>query len=70
MSAAKRASEASSAEQANECAVRANERADERIAQHSTRRFQAISTQSAGVAVAMAAVHSETKLLEIDAFIS
>ena len=39
MSAAQRASEASSLEQANERAVRANERADERMTQCSTHRF-------------------------------
>ena len=39
MSAAERASEASSAEPANERAVRANEATDERVAQYSARRF-------------------------------
>ena len=39
MSAAERASEASSAEQANELTVRANERTEERMAEYSTRRF-------------------------------
>ena len=47
MSAAENASEASSAEQANEWAVRANERVDEREAQHSTRRFHSHSTHCA-----------------------
>ena len=50
MSAAERASKASSAEQVNEWAVRAIEQLDERIAQHSTRQFYAISTQNAVVA--------------------
>ena len=40
MSAAERASEVNSAEQANECWVRANERADERISQYATCEFQ------------------------------
>ena len=43
MSAAERASEASSAEKVNECAVRVNERADESMAQYSTHRFYIIS---------------------------
>ena len=47
MSAAERASKASSAEQANEWAVRANEQADKQMAQYSTRRFHIVSTQSA-----------------------
>ena len=50
MSAAERASEASSAEQANEWAVRANERADERMAQYSTRRFHNHSIKDASLA--------------------
>ena len=47
MSAAERASEASSAEQANEIALRANQRADEQMAQYSTRRFHSHSTHGA-----------------------
>ena len=39
MSAAERASDASSAEQVNEWLVRGNKQAEERIAQYSTRRF-------------------------------
>ena len=39
MSAAERVSETSSAEPANECAVRANEQTDERVAQYSMRLF-------------------------------
>ena len=70
MSAVERASKASRAEQANERGVRAIEHADEQMAQLSTCRFYAISTQSAVVAVAMAAVHSGMKLYEIGAFIS
>ena len=46
-SAAERASEASSAEKANECVVRVNEWADERIAQYSTLRFHGHSTHCA-----------------------
>ena len=46
MSAAERTSEASSAEQANEWAVQANERAEERMAQYSTRQFYITSTHS------------------------
>ena len=45
MSAAKRASEAN--EQANEWAVRANERTEEQVAQYSTRRFHIIGTPCA-----------------------
>ena len=48
-----RASEASSAEQVTESAVRANERTDERMAQYSTRRFHTISTHSAVATVAL-----------------
>ena len=47
MSAAERASEASSAEQANESAVRVNEQTEEQMARHSTRRFHSHSTQRA-----------------------
>ena len=42
MSAAERAREVSSAEQANEWAVRANARMEERMTQYSTRRFPLI----------------------------
>ena len=42
-----RASEASSEEQANEWAVRANERTEERMAQYSTRQFHIIWTHRA-----------------------
>ena len=61
---------AARAEQANERGVRAIEQADEQVASRSTFRFHAIFTQSAVVAVAMAAVHRGIKLYEIDAFIS
>ena len=44
MSAEERAIEASSAEQANERAARANERADERMALYSMRQFHRHST--------------------------
>ena len=44
MSAVERASEASSAEKANECAVRVNERVDEWMAQYFMRRFHSHST--------------------------
>ena len=47
MSAAERASKASSTEQANERAVRANEQREERMAQYSTRRFLIIWTHCA-----------------------
>ena len=47
MSAAERASEASSVEQANEWAVRAYEQAYERMAQYSTRQFHGHSTHCA-----------------------
>ena len=47
MSAAERASEAGSAEQANELAVRANEQMEERMAQSSTRRNHSYSTHCA-----------------------
>ena len=54
MSAGERASEASSAEKVNECAVRvneravrANQRADERVAQYYMRRFHSHSTHCA-----------------------
>ena len=57
MSAAERASEASSAEQANEWAVRANERADERMAQYSTRQFHNILALSGLVATERAEVN-------------
>ena len=61
MSAAERASKATSAQQANEWVMRANERAneqaneqaneraDERVTEYSTRRFRIISTQSASI---------------------
>ena len=42
MSAAERASEVSSAQQANEWVVRANEQTEEQMAQYSTRRFHII----------------------------
>ena len=44
MNAAERASEANSAERANECWVRVNERMDERMAQYATCRFYGHST--------------------------
>ena len=44
MSAEERSNEASSAEKANECAVRVNERADELMAQYSMHRFHGHST--------------------------
>ena len=69
MSAAERASEASSAKRANEWAVRANERADEQMDQHSTLRFHAISTQKQGWRTG-GGDGSGMKLYEIDAFIS
>ena len=47
MSAAERASEASSAEQANGWAVRANERTEKRVAQYYARRFHCHSTHRA-----------------------
>ena len=49
MSAAERASEASSAEQENEWAVGAIERADERMAQYPTRRFHINNTRCAPI---------------------
>ena len=49
MSAVERASKASRAEQANETAVRANERMEKRLAQYSMQRFHIISTHSAVV---------------------
>ena len=49
MSAAERASEASSAEQANAWAVQANERMEEQMAQSSLRRFRIILTHSKSV---------------------
>ena len=75
MGAAKRAGKAC---RASECAVQAFEQADERIAQHSMRRFHAISTVSAvvadwrcgGDADGDSAVHGGMNLYEIDAFIS
>ena len=48
-SVAERAGEASSAEQANERAVRANERTEEQIAQYSARRFHSHSTHRGSV---------------------
>ena len=47
MSAAERASKASSAEQANELVVRANEQTEEQMAQYSTRRFLSLSAHCA-----------------------
>ena len=47
MSAAESASEASIAEQADECAVRTNQRADERVARYYMRRFHSHSTHCA-----------------------
>ena len=47
MSAVERTSGASRAEQANECAMQANKRMEERKAQYSTRRFQNHFTQCA-----------------------
>jgi len=49
MSAAERASKATSAYQANEWLMRANERADERMTEYSMRRFCIISSQSASI---------------------
>ena len=47
MSAEERVNEATSAEQENERAVRANKRAGEQMAQKYTRRFHSISTHQA-----------------------
>ena len=47
MSPVERTSEASSTDQANERAVRVNERAEERMAQYSTRPFHVLSTHCA-----------------------
>ena len=44
MIAAERASEGNSAEEANECWVRVNERADEQMAQYATCGFHSLST--------------------------
>ena len=61
VSAAERVSEASSAAQANERAVQVNDRAEERTALYSMRRFRAVSTHSAPL-------HYGLKWYEFDAF--
>ena len=55
-------SEACSVEQANEWAVRAIEQADVQMAQHSTRQFHAISTQSAAAAESTRSFHRKNLL--------
>ena len=55
MNAAERASEESSAEQAIEWAVLADERTEERMAEYSTPRFQMLSTHCAVVKAMFAA---------------
>ena len=62
MSVAERASEASSAEQANSWMVRANKWTEEQMAQYSTRRFPSHSTHS-GLALQVFALYAETAVL-------